>query len=108
MPDKELPNKKTTQAAESGTEIIAKPDEAEGKLLPPPPPPSEMYRFSVNLAADSAAILRETAARKGFTVTDAFRRAVAIMGGVDEQLLAGRDLEFIDPVTGDRTKIVFL
>lgn len=92
-------DKKATNAAEvegiPDTEAAA----AEGP---------EMYRFSVNLAADSAATLRRTAARRGITVTDAFRRAVAFMEGIDRELVAGRDIESVDPDNGNRTRIVFL
>lgn len=67
-----------------------------------------MYRFSVNLAADSAEILRATAARKGVSVTDIFRRAVAMMEGIDKELLAGREIESVDPMDGSRKGFVFL
>ena len=65
-----------------------------------------IVRFSVNLARDSAEILRSTAAKKGMTVTDVFRRSIAIMDAIDEELELGNSIQSVDR-QGGRTKIVF-
>ena len=65
-----------------------------------------IVRFSVNLARDSAQILRFTAAEKGMTVTDVFRRAISIMEAIDEELALGNDIQSVDRM-GNRTRIIF-
>jgi hypothetical protein len=54
-------------------------------------------RLSVNINAETSAFLREYAARKGVTITEAVRRAVAVLKFVTDETDAGNRL-----VAGDR------
>jgi hypothetical protein len=74
---------------------------------PKPSAPPPIVRFSINLGQDSADLLKGTAAKKNITVTDATRRAIAIMALMDEELEAGNTIQSVDPA-GGVTRIVFV
>lgn len=48
------------------------------------PLPGQVVRLSVNLSPKTAGTLREYAGRKGVSVTEAVRRAIAVLAFVDE------------------------
>jgi hypothetical protein len=64
-------------------------------------------RLSMNITPETDQILRATALRKGISVTEANRRAVAIMAKIDEEIDAGSRIEAID-VDGRISRFVFL
>jgi hypothetical protein len=58
--------------------------EAEGEATGNAEVPGRPVRLAVNLSAESAGVLKEYAGRKGVSVTEAVRRAIAVLAFVDE------------------------
>ncbi len=56
----------------------------------------DLTRLSVNMNQDTAAALRQQAARHGITYTEAVRRAISIAKFVDDERLAGRTIVSTD------------
>jgi hypothetical protein len=73
----------------------------------PPQLDAAVVRFSLNLSIESASELREAARKKNITITDAVRRAIAIMSTMDRELEAGKTIESVDK-NGVSTRFVFL
>lgn len=79
----------------------------------PPAPPSaddeQRYtRLSVNVALDVADALRVLAKRRGITVTDGVRRAIAIWKLVEDASAEGQQIQIFDPATGKIRELVLI
>jgi hypothetical protein len=62
------------------------------RMTSPPNPPEPTVRLSVNLSPATGGALKEYAARKGVSVTEAVRRAIAVLAFVDESQQRGASL----------------
>jgi hypothetical protein len=86
----------TTAASrpENETDIQSQPvaDRAE--------PETRYTRLSVNLSLDTANVLKALAKRKGITITDAIRRAIAVWSFVEDELDKGNRIAVVERVNG--------
>lgn len=76
-----------------------------------PPPASDngeqrYTRLSVNVALDVAETLRALTKRRGITVTDGVRRAIAIWKLVEDADAKGQQVQIVDPATGTVRELV--
>lgn len=55
-------------------------------------PPDRTVRLAVNLGPEAADVLKEYASRKGVSVTEAVRRAIAVLAFVDETQRRGASI----------------
>ena len=55
-------------------------------------PPGRLVRLAVNLGPEAADVLKEYASRKGISVTEAVRRAIAVLAFVDEAQRRGASI----------------
>jgi hypothetical protein len=67
---------------------------------------NQATRLSVNLSQESAGVLREYAGRKGVSVTEAVRRAIALLAFADETQRRGASINVEE--NGVLKDIVFL
>lgn len=65
-------------------------------------------RLSVNIALDVADALRSLAKRRGITVTDGVRRAIAIWTLVEDASAKGQQVQIVDPATGNVRELVLV
>lgn len=63
-------------------------------------------RLSVNVALDVAETLRALTKRRGITVTDGVRRAIAIWKLVEDADAKGQQVQIVDPATGTVRELV--
>lgn len=79
---------------------------------PTPPDSSDgeqrYTRLSVNIALDVADALRSLAKRRGITVTDGVRRAIAIWKLVEDASAKGQQVQIVDPATGNVRELVLV
>jgi hypothetical protein len=68
--------------------------------------PDRLVRLSVNLGPEVADSLKGYANRKGVSVTEAVRRAIAVLGFIDDAQTRGASLQVEED--GVRKEIVFL
>ena len=57
---------------------------------------TKVARLSVNLALDVAAVLRKWTKKKGISVTESIRRAIAVWNSVEEEQAQGNRLAVIE------------
>lgn len=62
-------------------------------------------RLSVNLAGDTMAALKELAERKGSTLSDTVRRAIAVLKYFDCQTERGHEIATIEDLGGGKTQV---
>ena len=55
-------------------------------------PPGGTVRLAVNLGPEAAEVLKEYASRKGISVTEAVRRAIAVLVYVDQTQRSGASI----------------
>ncbi len=98
----------------SRTHSSSEPDAPTDRSAPTNEGPAEevadttaIVRLSLNIPADTAKVVRESARKRNQSVTDATRRAIAIMAVVDEQLEAGNTLQSVSR-DGTVTRFMFL
>jgi hypothetical protein len=67
-------------------------------------------RLSVNLSLDTAEVLKGLARRKGITITDAIRRAIAVWSFVEDELDKGNRIAVVERVNGSERvrEVVFV
>jgi hypothetical protein len=72
--------------------------------------PDKYTRLSVNLSLDTAAVLKQLATRKGITITDAIRRAIAVWSFVEDELDKGNRIAVVERVNGNERvrEVVFV
>ncbi len=56
-------------------------------------------RLNINLNAEAAAALKEYIERRHITYTEAIRRAIALLKFIDDEMLAGHELQIFDGET---------
>ena len=95
----------TDESRESVVATQAPRDNANSKTREEVPAP--IVRLSLNVTQESDRILRTTAQKKGISVTEATRRAIAIMARIDEELEQGNRIESIDS-DGRVARFVFI
>ena len=64
-------------------------------------------KISMNMSDEALADLRELAARYNVTMTEAARRAIAVMKLLDDSQRNGRDVLLRDPGTQDTDRLIF-
>jgi Ribbon-helix-helix protein, copG family len=69
-------------------------------------PPDRLVRLSVNLGPEVADSLKDYAARKGISVTEAIRRAIGLLAFIDEAQARGAALNIEEK--GTVKEVVFL
>ena len=89
------------------------PETASRRTSTPPTPPSaddeQRYtRLSVNVALDVAEALRTLTKRRGITITDGVRRAIAIWKLVEDASAKGQQVQIVDPATGNVRELVLV
>ena len=92
------------QEAESDTSVLGQHEgivqEDTLEMLAP-------VRFSLNLPFGAAKVVKEVAKKDDISVTEVFRRAIAIMKLMDDEREAGNRIQTVDP-SGNATGIYFL
>jgi hypothetical protein len=76
------------KAATGPREVDVVPGTGEG----PGATPGRLTRLAVNLGPEASDVLREYADRKGVSVTEAVRRAIAVLAFVDETRRRGASI----------------
>ena len=66
---------------------------------------NELTRLSVNLNAETAAALKELAERRGISLTETVRRAIAVLKFVEDEIQKGNTVQSTD---GARTRELLL
>jgi hypothetical protein len=69
--------------------------------------PSPVVRLSVNVSTETAEAFKSAARRKGLTITEGARRAIAVWKFVEDEAAAGNELAVIEP-GGSVHKVVLL
>jgi hypothetical protein len=85
--------------AHASQDIDARQDSSEGQERP--------VRLSVNLSVESAETLRALIRRKGLTITEGIRRAIAIWKFVEDESGKGNEIAVIEH-DGSIRKVVLL
>jgi hypothetical protein len=65
-------------------------------------------RLSVNINDETAKILRNLKLKKGFTITEAVRRAVALYDLLDQEVARGGKAQLVDRNGRNARDIIFL
>lgn len=68
----------------------------------------ELVRLNVNLNKETAAALKKYAAEHDVTLTEAIRRAIAILTYVDEQVTSGRKVLTMDQDDRNKRELVMM
>lgn len=66
---------------------------------------AEMSRLSVNLTGDTMAALKELADRRGSTVSETIRRAIAVLKYFDDQVERGSEIAVIEDMGDGKTQV---
>ncbi|GAA3570066.1 hypothetical protein [Kribbella ginsengisoli] len=64
-----------------------------------------IVRLSINLAADVADVLRLLAARRGLSLTETVRRAIAVLKFVEDEVERGNKLAIVETGDGGRQRV---
>lgn len=78
------------------------------KVITKPPADPEIppvVRLSVNLAADVADVLRALARRRGLSLTETIRRAIAVLKFVEEEVERGNKLAVVETDADGRQRV---
>lgn len=78
------------------------------KVITNPPVDKEtppIVRLSVNLAADVADVLRTLAGKRGLSLTETIRRAIAVLKFVEEEVERGNKLAIVETDSGGRQRV---
>lgn len=67
-----------------------------------------LVRLNINLTKESAAALRKLAEEQHISVTEAVRRAIAVLNFVQEERNEGRKIQTMDPDGKDRRELVLM
>jgi hypothetical protein len=69
--------------------------------------PGGVVRLSINVSPATAADFKAVAARKGLTITEGIRRAIAVWKFAEDETAAGNELAVIEK-DGEVRKVVLL
>ncbi|MFI5710215.1 ribbon-helix-helix protein, CopG family [Kribbella sp. NPDC051620] len=78
------------------------------KVITKPPAGAEapaIVRLSVNLAADVADVLRSLAGRRGLSLTETIRRAIAVLKFVEDEVEQGNKLAVVETGADGRQRV---
>ncbi|ADX75271.1 Ribbon-helix-helix protein, copG family (plasmid) [Pseudarthrobacter phenanthrenivorans Sphe3] len=67
-----------------------------------------LVRLNINLTKESAAALKKLAEEQGISVTEAVRRAIAVLNFVQEERKEGRKIQTMEPDGKDRRELVLM
>lgn len=67
-----------------------------------------LVRLSVNMNPETAAALKEFAASKHLSYTEAVRRAIAIAKYIDDEVSEGRKVQTVDPSREDVRELILI
>jgi hypothetical protein len=67
-----------------------------------------LVRLNINLTKESAAALRKLAEEQHISVTEAVRRAIAVLNFVQEERKEGRKIQTMEPDGKDRRELVLM
>lgn len=67
-----------------------------------------LVRLNINLTKESAAALRKLAEEQHISVTEAVRRAIAVLSFVQEERKEGRKIQTMEPDGKDRRELVLM
>jgi hypothetical protein len=69
---------------------------------------SVFVRLNVNLNKETAAALKDIAEKQGISLTEAVRRAIALLKFVDEERTAGRKIQTMDSDGKNKRELVLM
>ncbi|POH60314.1 ribbon-helix-helix protein, CopG family [Arthrobacter glacialis] len=67
-----------------------------------------LVRLNVNLNKETAAALKEIAAKQQISLTEAVRRAVAVLKFIDEEKSQGRKIQTMDSQERNKREVVLM
>lgn len=67
-----------------------------------------LVRLNVNLNKETAAALKELAAKQNVSLTEAVRRAIAVLKFVEEEQGEGRKIQTMDPDGKNKRELVLM
>lgn len=67
-----------------------------------------LVRLNVNLNKETAAALKELAAKQQISLTEAVRRAVAVLKFIDEEKSQGRKIQTMDSQERNKREVVLM
>ncbi|WP_026541650.1 ribbon-helix-helix protein, CopG family [Paenarthrobacter nicotinovorans] len=67
-----------------------------------------LIRLNVNLNKETAAALKEIAAKENISLTEAVRRAIAILKFVEEEQDRGRKIQTMDQDGKDKRELILM
>ncbi len=67
-----------------------------------------LVRLNVNLNKETAAALKEIAAKENISLTEAVRRAIAILKFVEEEQDRGRKIQTMDQDGKDKRELILM
>lgn len=68
----------------------------------------DLVRLSVNMNPETAAALKEFAANRHLSYTEAVRRAIAIAKYLDDEVTEGRKVQTVDPDRKDVRELILI
>lgn len=68
----------------------------------------DLVRLSVNLNSETAAALRQIAAERGISATEAVRRAIAVYKFVEDEVQEGRTIQTLDKSSNEVRELVLM
>jgi hypothetical protein len=71
-------------------------------------PDTALVRLNVNLNKETAAALKEIAAKENISLTEAVRRAIAILKFVEEEQDRGRKIQTMDRDGKDKRELILM
>jgi predicted transcriptional regulator len=101
----------TETTSRDTTEISVRDDEqpVPGRAPSEPDVPESRYtRLNVNLNEETATALKEIARKRDVSVTEAIRRAIAILKFIEDETAAGHRIQIADARSGKVREIVLM
>jgi hypothetical protein len=81
------------------------PSRARSLVSDKPTTDSGVVRLSVNLAPDVAETLKDNARRKGLSITEGIRRAIAVWAFIEEAKRKGNRIALIEDLGGGKERL---
>lgn len=69
---------------------------------------SELTRLSVNLNRETAEALKDIADREGISLTEAIRRAIALLKFITDEQAQGRKVQTMDANDRDKRELILM
>lgn len=71
-------------------------------------PDTALVRLNVNLNKETAAALKELAEKQGISLTEAVRRAIALLKFIDDEQAEGRKIQTMDSDGKNKRELVLM